>query len=125
MLRIIICFGKNDHSLMGSTNLADLGFRRRSADEDLEWVLMVPNAARVASCFDAANSALAKYFDFPLAGVHPSAHGRLDLPWKLEMCIGQTALVEVMDGDRLLYRQIWLEKYADLFIFPQQTGAED
>lgn len=121
MIRIIICFGKNSHSSMGSTNLAELGFRRRSADDGLEWVLMAPDAAMVTSQFDAANSALAKYFDFPLAGLDPNAHSRLDLPWKLEMCIGQTALVEVMDGDRLLYRQVWLEDSADLLIFPHQA----
>lgn len=124
MLRISVYFGQSSHSFMGALELAQLGFRKSDQEEAPAWILAVADVSAATSRFDATNGTLAKFFPFPLLGLRPGENTHLDLPWRLEMCAGNTALVEVMDGDRLLFRQIWLAEARDLPRFADELHPQ-
>lgn len=113
MLSISVRFGSSPHALMGALALAQLGLRKREEKGIVEWLLTAADSVAVACQFDAINAALAEFFPFPLFGSYPGVDA-LDLPWRLEMCAGNTALVEVTEYDRLLFRQVWLADARDL-----------
>lgn len=111
MFRITVLFGKSA-ILMETATLLQLGLCRSHPNEG-EWILSVTDVRAAAGHYEAVNEALSKFYPFSLAGIGPDAVNWIDLHWRLEMCIANFAVVEVVERERLLFRQIWMESADD------------
>lgn len=122
MLCITILFGKTAASLVERAKLAQIGFRKSLRNED-EWSLPVADVTAATSHFEATNEVLSKCYAFALTATCPDAVNWVDLHWRLEMCIGSFAIVEVTERERMLFRQIWLESDDDASMIARSRGS--